>query len=93
MNVRLTDHAKTEEPAPTLLAVTAADVLQITRERIVTKVRKAASKSVAGERTSNSIDSIKHTPKINNEVRDRCNNLACVRVTISQFPNCTLEEL
>ena len=48
MNVRLTDHAKTEEPAPTLLAVTAADVLQITRERIVTKVRKAASKSVAG---------------------------------------------
>lgn len=93
MNVRHTDHAKTEEPAPTLLVVTAANVLQITRERIVTKVGKAASKSVAGVRNSNSIESKKHTPKINNEVRDRCNNLACVRVTIPQFPNCTLEEL
>ena len=52
MNVRHTDHAKTEEPAPTLLVVTTADVLQITRERIVTKVGKAASKSVAGVRNS-----------------------------------------
>ena len=93
MNVRHTDHAKTEEPAPTLLVVTTADVLQITRERIVTKVGKAASKSVAGVRNSNSIDSKKHKPKINNKVRDRCNNLACVSVTIPQFPNCTLEEL
>ena len=80
MNVRHTDHAKTEEPAPTLLVVTAVDVLQTTRERIVTKVCKAASKSVAEVWNSNSIDSKKHTPRINNEVRDRCNNLACLRV-------------
>lgn len=82
-----------EEPAPTLLVVTAVDVLQTTRERIVMKVGKAASKFVAGVRNSNGIDSTKHTPKINNEVQGRCNNLACVRVTIPQFPNCTLEEL
>ena len=50
MNVRHTDHAKTEEPALTPLEVTAADVLQTTRERIVTKVGKATSKSVAGVR-------------------------------------------
>ena len=93
MNVRHTDHAETEEPAPTLLVVTTADVLQITRERIVTKVGKAAAKSVAGVRNSKSTDSKKHTPKINNEVRNRCNNLTCVRVTIPQFPNCALEEL
>ena len=78
MNVRHTDHAKTEEPAPTLLVVTAVNVLQTTRERIVTKVGKAASKSVAGVRKSNSIDGKKHTPKINNEVRDRCNK-RCMR--------------
>ena len=60
MNVRHTDHAKTEEPALTPLEVTAADVLQTTRERIVTKVGKATSKSVAGVRNSNSIDSKEH---------------------------------
>lgn len=60
MNVRHTDHAKTEEPAPTLLVVTAVGVLQTTRERIVTKVCKAASKSVAEVWNSNSIDSKKH---------------------------------
>ena len=48
MNVRHTDHAKTEEPAPTLLEVTAVDVLQTTRAKIVTKVGKAATKSVVG---------------------------------------------
>lgn len=48
MNVRHTDHAKTEELALTLLEATAVDVLQTTRARIVTKVGKAATKSVVG---------------------------------------------
>lgn len=52
MNVRYTDHAKTEEPALTLLEVTPADVLQTTRARIVTKVGKGATKSFVGVRNT-----------------------------------------
>ena len=52
MNVQHTDHAKTEELALTLLEVTAVDVLQTTRARIVTKVGKAATKSVVGVRNT-----------------------------------------